>query len=136
MSPPPCGGNVYAMWGFWQHKLKINNFMAWLDPLASKWVHSYLSDGSIWTPGSNKEQPPKTVQSLVICIWDWFFLWCLSIKPALPLFLMTPNLLIFVYTKVSESGTTLDSWHEIILGSCHVLRGCYNQSKTIFNITF
>lgn len=62
----------------------------------TSFAHSYgpyLSNGSIRTPGSNKKQSSKAVQSLIICIWDRLFLWCLSIKPALPLFLMTPNLL-------------------------------------------
>lgn len=101
--------------------------------LASLWLHSYLSNGSIWTPGSNKKQSSETIQSLVICIWDWFFFWCFSIKPALPRFLMTRNLFAHMYTKVNDCDTSLDSWQlfwEVVM-FCGVL---YNSKPNNHNL--
>lgn len=101
--------------------------------MASLWLHLYLSNGSSWTPGSNKKQSSETVQSLVICIWVLFLFWCFSIKPALPLFLMTQNLLMHIHIQYVHKS----KWFWYLFGqltwncfetlSCIV--GCYTTLK-------
>ena len=64
-------------------------------------VFTNLCDGSVRTPAAYEEQASKTVESLVVGVWNHLLLWSLLIKPQLPL------LLVMTYLKdnVNSSDT-------------------------------
>lgn len=55
-------------------------------------VCSNLCNGPVRTPAAYEEQASKTVERLVVGVWDHLLLWGLLIKPWLPLFLITTYL--------------------------------------------
>lgn len=44
-------------------------------------LFSNLCDGPVRTPAAYEEQASKTVESLVVGVWEHFLLWGLLIKP-------------------------------------------------------
>lgn len=49
----------------------------------------YLGNGSVGTPGSNKEKTSKAVKRFIIGIWKGFLLRVFLIKPNFPHFLIS-----------------------------------------------
>lgn len=53
---------------------------------------SDLRDGPVRTPAADEEQASKTVEGLVVVVWQHLLLWGVLIKPCFPLFLMVTDL--------------------------------------------
>lgn len=94
-------------------------------------LFSDLCDGPVGTPAANEQEASEAIQALVVRVWDELLLWCLVVKPRLPLLLVATYL---EETKAQQWATravepgkqpALDAF----IRKCKRL-ACTHQSKT------
>lgn len=74
--------------------LDNQHLVSWAQIPQSRYgrVLSNLCDGPVGTPAANEEQASKTVQGLVVRVWQHLLLGGLLVEPQLPLLLVTTYL--------------------------------------------